>query len=291
MNLSRAAASRWLVVTDLDGTLLDHHSYSAAPAQPSLDRLRRAGIPVVLNSSKTRVELRQWMERLHLDGPLISENGACIEMPADWVDSWSGSGADHGTDSEPNDDRSSRLVRLSPCYSDIVATLHRVRDEHGFQFRGFADMSDQEVAELTGLSAEQAALARHRDGSEPLLWQGAEGLFNAFAAQLAGHGLKTLRGGRFWHVVGAQADKAYAVHRLVAFLKQHHWSGQTLALGDAPNDHAMLAAVDQPVLVANPAAAPMPAIDNPRLYRSRLPGPQGWREAIDRLIPKEHSDE
>ncbi|MEC7258918.1 MAG: mannosyl-3-phosphoglycerate phosphatase, partial [Pseudomonadota bacterium] len=28
-----------LVFTDLDGTLLDHHSYGYAPAQPALDAL------------------------------------------------------------------------------------------------------------------------------------------------------------------------------------------------------------------------------------------------------------
>ncbi|TKB45800.1 mannosyl-3-phosphoglycerate phosphatase, partial [Ferrimonas sediminicola] len=34
-----APTPKLLVVTDLDGTLLDHHSYSFQPAEPALARL------------------------------------------------------------------------------------------------------------------------------------------------------------------------------------------------------------------------------------------------------------
>jgi ribonucleotide monophosphatase NagD (HAD superfamily) len=47
-----------LVFTDLDGTLLDHDTYDWTPARDALDRLTRAGIPVVFTSSKTAAE--QW---------------------------------------------------------------------------------------------------------------------------------------------------------------------------------------------------------------------------------------
>ena len=36
-----------LVVTDLDGSLLDHHSYDFAPAAPWLARLKQLGVPVI----------------------------------------------------------------------------------------------------------------------------------------------------------------------------------------------------------------------------------------------------
>ena len=47
---------RWLVFTDLDGTLLDE-SYSWDLAQPAIDLLRSASIPIILNSSKTVAEM------------------------------------------------------------------------------------------------------------------------------------------------------------------------------------------------------------------------------------------
>ena len=50
---------RWLVVTDLDGTLLDHHTYSFDAAKSALEQLEERGIPVIINSSKTAREIEQ----------------------------------------------------------------------------------------------------------------------------------------------------------------------------------------------------------------------------------------
>ncbi|MCE8458362.1 HAD-IIB family hydrolase, partial [Rhodovulum sulfidophilum] len=46
-----------LIFTDLDGTLLDHETYSHAEAAPALTALRAAGVPVILASSKTAAEI------------------------------------------------------------------------------------------------------------------------------------------------------------------------------------------------------------------------------------------
>ena len=46
-----------LVFSDLDGTLLDHATYSFEPARPALDRLRNLGIPLILTTSKTAAEV------------------------------------------------------------------------------------------------------------------------------------------------------------------------------------------------------------------------------------------
>ena len=42
---------RWLVFTDLDGTLLDE-DYGWEAARPAVEALRAASIPIILNSSK-----------------------------------------------------------------------------------------------------------------------------------------------------------------------------------------------------------------------------------------------
>ena len=46
-----------LVITDLDGTLLDGETYDVRPAQPGLDALRERRVSLVLCSSKTRAEM------------------------------------------------------------------------------------------------------------------------------------------------------------------------------------------------------------------------------------------
>lgn len=53
-----------LVVTDLDGSLLDHHSYDFSPAAPWLARLKQMGVPVIPVTSKTRAELIPLREAL-----------------------------------------------------------------------------------------------------------------------------------------------------------------------------------------------------------------------------------
>ena len=69
-----------LVFTDLDGTLLDHHSYSFSAALPALQRLRRARIPVIPVTSKTLAELAPLMRELDNAHPCIAENGGLIAL-------------------------------------------------------------------------------------------------------------------------------------------------------------------------------------------------------------------
>jgi mannosyl-3-phosphoglycerate phosphatase len=59
--------SNVLIYTDLDGTLLDHHTYSFEAAIPALAMLKKSGIPVIPCTSKTRSETTHLMRALELD--------------------------------------------------------------------------------------------------------------------------------------------------------------------------------------------------------------------------------
>ena len=74
--------SRVVVITDLDGTLLDHDTYSFEPARPALARLKRDNIPLVLNSSKTAAEIIELRKMLGNHDPFVVENGTGIFVPA-----------------------------------------------------------------------------------------------------------------------------------------------------------------------------------------------------------------
>jgi mannosyl-3-phosphoglycerate phosphatase len=73
--------NKTLVFTDMDGTLLDHHTYSFEAAKPALSALESKSIPVIPTTSKTFAELQPLRERIGLDGPFIVENGAAIFIP------------------------------------------------------------------------------------------------------------------------------------------------------------------------------------------------------------------
>jgi len=70
-----------VVISDLDGTLLDPESYSFDAALPALELLRAKGIPLVLCSSKTRREIEVYRQRLGNREPFIFENGGGICLP------------------------------------------------------------------------------------------------------------------------------------------------------------------------------------------------------------------
>jgi hypothetical protein len=70
-----------IVFTDLDGTLLDHDTYEWQPAMLALDTLKARDIPLVLVSSKTLAELRDYRAQLGLAHPIVAENGAATDIP------------------------------------------------------------------------------------------------------------------------------------------------------------------------------------------------------------------
>ena len=62
-----------IVFTDLDGTLLDHHSYSWRAASPAMAKLAANGIPLIFNSSKTAAEMRHLQNAMGIRAPFIVE--------------------------------------------------------------------------------------------------------------------------------------------------------------------------------------------------------------------------
>ena len=53
----------WWIVTDLDGTLMDHN-YDITPAIETLSWLKQAKIPVIPCTSKTASEVRYFMDEV-----------------------------------------------------------------------------------------------------------------------------------------------------------------------------------------------------------------------------------
>ena len=74
----------YVVFTDLDGTLLDHYSYSWSEAAESLKKLSRLGIPVIINTSKTADEVITLQKEMALNAPFIVENGSALYIPKDF---------------------------------------------------------------------------------------------------------------------------------------------------------------------------------------------------------------
>jgi len=259
-----------IVVTDLDGSLLDHHTYSWQPAVPWLDKLKTQGIPVVICSSKTAAEIGKLQQSLGLVGaPFIAENGALLHPGSQWLPAV-----------EPI------TTILGQDYPSIRAILTKLRQEQGFKFFGFGDVNEKLIGEWTGLDPQDALLAQRRQASEALIWRDSDEKMEEFKRCLANHSLILLEGGRFYHVMSEGGGKGVAVRWLLNLYHQHdgrNW--QSLGLGDGPNDVSMLQAVDYAVIIRGYSKTPVDiGPEKSAVYRTITFGPEGWSEGLDHFF-------
>lgn len=248
-----------LVFSDLDGTLLDHDTYSFEPAVGTLARLSKIGAGVVIATSKTAAEVAPLRLEMGLEHwPAIVENGAGVLPPG------------------------SELPPLGDAYPALRAALDGLPESLRSRFTGFGDMSAQEVCGATGLPLEQAQLAKRRAFSEPGIFRGDRDLRRDFTAALAQAGISARDGGRFL-TLSFGATKASRMEEIIRGLRPLH----TAALGDAPNDIEMLERAETGILIPNPHAPALPPLKGETegtIVRAPCPGPAGWAVAMTALL-------
>lgn len=250
----------WLVFTDLDGTLLDHNSYSYHDALPALQILKKKQIPIIPVSSKTHAELAVLMQALRIEGPMIGENGAVITYPGE------------------------APQIAPPGYLQIRDFLVDSRANPAYNTLGFGDMSVDDVMSYTGLERKMAQLAMRRLGSETFLWQGGEEALKHFRQDAEASGLRLLQGGRFHHLLG-NTDKGMAIRFVTRHLKRKGYPiTRTVGLGDSDNDKEMLNLVDIPIIVRKHDGSHITLKQRPDATVTDLPGPAGWNQAIQDLL-------
>jgi mannosyl-3-phosphoglycerate phosphatase len=265
-----------VIFTDLDGTLLEHGSYSFERAIPALKLVREKAIPLIICSSKTRREIEWYRERLENQHPFISENGGGIFIPDGYFDPLE---LPAGLVASP--DEGYVLFRLGAQYQALRRAVKELRKE-GFGITGFGDMTAAEVAALTGLPEEQAVMAGERDFDEPFLFDGDASRIVKLQAAIREKGFSHTQG-RFFHLMG-NSDKGKAVTILASLYRRKYDDISTFALGDSLNDLPMLECVDYPVLVKKPDGRHDPRIEFPGLIKIEGIGPEGWNVALIKLL-------
>jgi mannosyl-3-phosphoglycerate phosphatase len=260
-----------LVVTDLDGSLLDETTYEAGPAREALVRLGAAGVGLVLASSKTRAEMEALASALPGAPPvaLVVENGGALLRRMS------------GGESE--------TTVLGAPHRALVAALAEIAAEVGARLQGFSALSPHDLARLTGLGLDEVRRGQTREYDEPFLVL--EGDLGRIAAAVARRGLRLHRGGRFFHLTGP-SDKGRALRVLQGLLAAEGRLYHTIGLGDAPNDLAFLEVVDEAILVPRPdgrvhegLAAALPGARH-----APAPGPAGWNAAVLDLLARRYRE-
>jgi len=251
------------ISTDLDGTLLDHNSYSYSEAAPALQRCKELKVPIVLNTSKTESETKALHQALNLSTPIIVENGSALI---------------NNSTQETNVFGQPRSV--------ILDFIEDSRTKYNFQLSGFNDLGIKGIINSTGLTTEAAELAADKQYSEPFIWHGSKSELVEFTVLAKQHDLSILQGGRFYHLQG-QTDKGKPLRWLQKNLEQLFISPpenpNLICLGDNQNDVAMLNVADYPVWVKSSKKPPSITNKKKAIYTKDL-GPKGWNEVILKLL-------
>lgn len=212
------------VVTDLDGTLLDH-AYDWSAAKPALRWLKQIGVAVIPCTSKTAEEVRRFRQDADLDGPFIVENGGAI----------------HGGAGQSAWERG-----LGQPHQALKTQLRALETRVGTPLRALEDLSPDEVTALTGLKGEAAAMAQRRSWSVPFL-NTPEAIRDRLEEEAEALDLTVVQGNRMSHLLQAGTSKGQALEALKDHFDQK--DVHVLALGDSPNDLPLLNAGDHSVVV------------------------------------------
>ncbi len=223
------------VFTDLDGTFLDHHTYSYEKSLPGMKLLNENGIPLVLVSSKTFSEMKILHSELNMSTPFIFENGGGLAIPS--------------PDSSYYD---TELMGLST--EELRGKFPLVREALRSECSPVIDMSAGQLKALTGLTYDRIPLVKDRMASFPFIIDNSQDLsihdLNRVNDELMTKGLMVTRGGRFYHFSSVSATKGKAIAKVRNMMQKKNDSViKTVGIGDSENDIPMFLVVDHPYLV------------------------------------------
>ncbi|HPD61220.1 MAG TPA: HAD-IIB family hydrolase [Thermodesulfobacteriota bacterium] len=269
--LSAEKRPPFIIFTDLDGSLLDHYSYSFDAAREALEKINAAKIPLIFCTSKTRAEIEMWRKILENHYPFISENGGAIFYPK--KEKYPHSYQVHTRNQY-------RVIELGTYYPDLLKHFKKLKKVFGKKIRGFSEMDLSEIIDFTGLPENQADLARKREYSEPFVFTGDKEELERLQILVKRCKLTLTQGGRFFHLLG-NSDKGKAVNIVIKGYKDVNAKVKSIAVGDSVNDLPMLANVDIPILVQKSDGTFDEKISSlTNLIRSPGVGPTGWNNAL-----------
>ncbi len=250
--MSTKTPNNTIIFTDLDGTLLDHDTYSCRAASEMLGFIQSHEIPLIIVTSKTAVEVQKIQQTLNLHTPAIVENGAGVVSDG-------------------------KIEAFGYDYQTIRTAFERYAKD--FNIRGFYDMSVAEVAKYTALPEYRAVDSKKRTFTEPFIMEDETNLPQLRTLADA-DGLEIVKGGRFYHLISKGCDKAAAITKLTQrYNIKHGKIHTTVALGDGANDITMLQAADVAFLIPKPDGSYLDC-DISGVIKAPFPGPQGWNSVL-----------
>jgi len=266
--------TRVILMTDLDGTLMDANTFTYEAIKATVKQYLSDGINIILNSSKTAAEMDHLCQEFDYPFTYICENGAAIHN------------LETIYQADPNVEdfqkiRGKPIAEIKSIWSEKIPPL--LRDSCEF----IGEMPRRKQISLLGLYGSELDRAMQREYSEPFVFSGDNQSFIQLLETCQSVGLQINRGGRVCNL-SAEHDKSSFTRTLRSLKRYEKNPAYIIALGDAPNDIPMLEAADVACIIPSKTnRSPMPRLSDrcsKTVIRSKSPAPKGWSEATEAAL-------
>ena len=256
--------SKYWIVTDLDGTLMDEN-YDISPARKTLKTCAELDIPVIPCTSKTASEVRYFRNEIGLFDPFIVENGAAV----------------YGFDK--NNSSEWELI-LGESYKELRIILFNISKIINYELTPLNDLNKNQIFELTGLSDQAINRALDRQWSVPFL-NPPDKIFEEIKLICGTFNVHIFKGNRMSHLLSNKSHKGEAVNKLKLHL--HNNDVKIIALGDSQNDLPLLEYGDISIVIPGkngPNKYLQNGIDQGLFRLANAPHAHGWSNSIEEII-------
>ena len=274
---------QYLIFSDIDNTLIQsyiikegeiYHTEEYGEIKTVVKKIHENNIPLILCSTKTRLEQEKIREYLEIDDPFIVENGGAIVIPENYFNidlEELGLSIKHINEN--------LVIELGKSYNRIIEILQEIREIFHIKFIAVHDLSIAELAQKVGISIINAKLMASREYSETILEINNNELLK-LKKILQDRGFRILQGTRY-NTIASLHDKGSAISILKKLysIKFQKEKIESIGIGDALNDIPMFENVDKAFLVRN-VQNEYTSMKINNLTRVNGIGQQGWKEII-----------
>ncbi len=154
-----------IVLTGLDGSLLDPQTNRFGAARQALSALERRSIPVVLITHKTRAQVEFIQHQIPLEHPFIAESGLALYVPEHYF-------PESILDSSWSYVSPYYIQSLGLSYPELRQVLQSIRPQLETNLVGYGDWTPSELASMLGLPIDEVERLQQRSYSEVFTYSG-----------------------------------------------------------------------------------------------------------------------
>ena len=266
-----------IIFSDLDGSFLNEDNFAYGNNVELVRKLLKENNFIVFNSSKTYIEIKEFLDNINIDLPFICENGGGIYATKDILPK-----------NHQYRDRFCIVSESERIKNNTKFNLEEIKKIFSSKIMFLKDLSIEEQIKLSGLDKKSLLSAMNREFTEIVVMNSCENVQKDFVTYLNLRNLNISRGGRFHHI-SSKFNKGQAMLRLVNEFKKYYSNVEfiTIAIGDSNNDLEMLNAADFSCLIKNRSNNELvKKINCSNLYISKNSAPYAWEEYIENYLVK-----